>query len=460
VPLLLQEWVDGERDRILATLLDWLRIPSISAQPDHAADVRRSAEFTAGLLSGAGLEHAEILETAGGTGLPSVYADHLHAGGAAPTVLVYGHHDVQPVDPLDEWTSPPFEPVLVDGEVRGRGAIDDKGQTLFQVEAVRGLLANGGLPVNLKFLVEGEEEVGSPNFEALLGAEAERLACDLVVVSDTDMWAPDVPSVCVGMRGLIAYGVQVRTAVADLHSGLFGGAVPNPAHLVARMVAALHDDDGRVTLPGFYDDVRALSEAEEASIAAIPVDEAAWRAMAGVGRLEGEAGRSLLERIWTRPTCDVTGLAAGYAGAGVKTIVPATGRFTATFRLVPDQQPDTVGRAFEDWVRSRVPEGVEVEITRMGGVAPALTPVDHPAMAALCRSVERVWGKAPLFTRIGGSGPEEALGRILDAPVLYLGVALPDDRFHAPNERMVLDQFWKGLLAAAELWAELAGARV
>jgi acetylornithine deacetylase/succinyl-diaminopimelate desuccinylase-like protein len=460
VPLLLQEWVDGERDRILATLLDWLRIPSISAQPDHAADVRRSAEFTAGLLSGAGLEHAEILETAGGTGLPSVYADHLHAGGAAPTVLVYGHHDVQPVDPLDEWTSPPFEPVLVDGEVRGRGAIDDKGQTLFQVEAVRGLLANGGLPVNLKFLVEGEEEVGSPNFEALLGAEAERLACDLVVVSDTDMWAPDVPSVCVGMRGLIAYGVQVRTAVADLHSGLFGGAVPNPAHLVARMVAALHDEDGRVTLPGFYDDVRALSEAEEASIAAIPVDEAAWRAMAGVGRLEGEAGRSLLERIWTRPTCDVTGLAAGYAGAGVKTIVPATGRFTATFRLVPDQQPDTVGRAFEDWVRSRVPEGVEVEITRMGGVAPALTPVDHPAMAALCRSVERVWGKAPLFTRIGGSGPEEALGRILDAPVLYLGVALPDDRFHAPNERMVLDQFWKGLLAAAELWAELAGARV
>jgi acetylornithine deacetylase/succinyl-diaminopimelate desuccinylase-like protein len=455
VPLLLQDWVDGERDRILATLFDWLRIPSISAQPDHAGDVRRSAEFTAALLSGAGMENAVVLETAG---LPSVYADHLHAGPGAPTVLVYGHHDVQPVDPLDEWTSPPFEPVQVDGEVRARGAIDDKGQTLFQVEAVRGLLANGGLPVNLKFLVEGEEEVGSPNFEALLEAEAGRLACDLVVVSDTDMWAPDVPSVCVGMRGLIAFGVELRTAAADLHSGLFGGAVPNPAHLVARMVAGLHDDQGRVTVPGFYDDVRALSEAEQASMRAIPVDEEAWRAMAGVGRLEGEAGRSLLERIWTRPTCDVTGLAAGYAGAGVKTIVPATGRFTATFRLVPDQHPDVVGRAFEEWVRARVPDGVEVQITRMGGVAPALTPVDHPAMAALCRSVERVWGKAPLFTRIGGSGPEEALGRVLDAPVLYLGVALPDDRFHAPNERMVLDQFWKGLLAAGELWTELAGA--
>jgi acetylornithine deacetylase/succinyl-diaminopimelate desuccinylase-like protein len=455
VNLLLGDWVDGERDRIVGTLCDWLRIPSISAHPDRAADVRRSADFTAALLGDAGLEHVEVLETAGGSGLPSVYADHLHAGPDAPTVLVYGHHDVQPVDPLEEWTSPPFEPVLADGELRGRGAIDDKGQTLFQVEAVRGLLASGRLPVNVKFLVEGEEEVGSPNFEALLQTEGERLRCDVVVVSDTDMWAADVPSVCVGMRGLIAYGVQLRTAAADLHSGLFGGAVPNPAHLIARMVAALHDGDGRVTLPGFYDDVRPLTAAEEASMSSIPVDEEAWKAMAGVQRLEGEGGRSLLERIWTRPTCDVVGIAVGYAGAGVKTIVPAQGRFTVTFRLVPDQQPDDVGAAFEAWVGDQVPEGVDLEVTRMGGVAPALTPVDHPAMAGLCRAVERVWGKAPLFTRIGGSGPEEALGRVLSAPVLYLGVALPDDRFHAPNERMVMDQFWKGLLAAGELFGEL-----
>ena len=449
---MLRDWVGGERERIVATLNDWIRIPSISAHPDRAGDVRRSAEYTAAMLADAGLEHVEVVETAG---LPSVYADHLHAGAGAPTVLVYGHHDVQPVDPIEEWTSPPFEPVLEDGELRGRGAIDDKGQTLFQIEAVRGLLAVDRLPVNVKFLVEGEEEVGSPNFEALLEAERQRLACDVVVVSDTDMWAPDVPSVCVGMRGLIAYGVSVRTAAADLHSGLFGGAVPNPAHLIARMVAALHDDDLRVTLPGFYDDVRPLTPAEEASMAAIPVDEDAWRAMAGVQRLEGEAGRSLLERIWTRPTCDVTGIAVGYAGAGVKTIVPAQGRFTATFRLVPDQDPDRVGAAFEAWVADQVPAGVEVEVTRVGGVAPALTPVDHPAMEGLCRVVERVWGKAPVFTRIGGSGPEEALGRVLDAPVLYLGVALPDDRFHAPNERMVMDQFWKGLLAAGELFGEL-----
>jgi len=457
VKLVLEDWVEGERDRIVATLCDWLRIPSISAHPDRVVDVRRSADFTAALLAGAGMEHVEVLETAAGAGLPSVYADHLHAAAGAPTVLVYGHHDVQPVDPLEEWTSPPFEPVLVDGELRGRGAIDDKGQTLFQVEAVRGLLATGRLPVNVKFLVEGEEEVGSPNFETLLEAERERLGCDVVVVSDTDMWAPDVPSVCVGMRGLIAYGVALRTARADLHSGLFGGAVPNPAHLIARIVAALHDADGRVTVPGFYDAVRPLTDAEEASMATIPMDEAAWQAMAGVGRLEGEAGRTVLERIWTRPTCDVVGIAVGYAGAGVKTIVPAQGRFTVTFRLVPDQDPDVIGTAFRAWLADRVPDGVDVEVTRMGGVAPALTPVDHPAMAGLCRAVERVWGKAPLFTRIGGSGPEEALGRILAAPVLYLGVALPDDRFHAPNERMVMDQFWKGLLAAGELFGELAG---
>ncbi|MDP8936262.1 MAG: dipeptidase [Actinomycetota bacterium] len=449
----LSGFVAAERDRIVATLFKWLRVPSISAQPDHAADVRRSAELTADLLRQAGLEHVEVLETGGA---PAVYGDHLHADRDALTALVYGHHDVQPVDPLDEWGSPPFEPVLVDGECRARGAIDDKGQMLFQIEAVRGLLAaDGGLPVNLKFLIEGEEEVGSPHFEALLASERRRLACDLVVVSDTDMWAPDVPSVCVGMRGLVAFDVRLRTASADLHSGLFGGAVPNAAHVIARLVAGLHDDEGRVALPGFYDDVRPLTEAEEASLRAIPVDEDAWRRMAGVAALTGESGRSLLERIWTRPTCDVVGIGVGYTDEGMKTVVPATGGFKVTFRLVPDQRPEAVTAAFRAWLRDRAPEGVELEVTPAGGVAPALTPVDSPAMGALCRAVERVWGRAPLFTRIGGSGPEEALGRVLDAPVLYLGVALPDDRFHAPNERMVMDQFWKGLLAAGELWLEL-----
>jgi acetylornithine deacetylase/succinyl-diaminopimelate desuccinylase-like protein len=452
--LRLAPYVDAARDRIVATLFDWLRIPSISAQPAHADDVRRSAEFTAELMRACGLEHVTVLETVGGA--PAVYGDHLHAGDGAPTALVYGHHDVQPVDPISEWTSPPFEPVIVDGECRARGAIDDKGQVLYQLEAVRGLVErDGGLPVNLKFVVEGEEEVGSPHFEALLQRESDRLACDVAVVSDTGMWSVDVPSTCVAMRGLVAFDVQVRSATADLHSGMYGGAVPNPSHHIARVVAALHDTEGRVTLPGFYDDVCPLTDAERISIAELPFDDDEWMAAAGVRRLEGEAGRSTLERVWSRPTCDVVGIGVGYTGDGIKTVIPARGGFKVTFRLVPDQRPARVAAAFRAWLAQMLPTGIEATVTPAGAVAPARTPVDHPAVGALARAIERVWRAAPRFTREGGSGPEEALGRVLDAPVLFLGVGLPGDRIHAPNERMVMDQFWKGLLAAGELWHEL-----
>jgi acetylornithine deacetylase/succinyl-diaminopimelate desuccinylase-like protein len=450
----LAPYVDAERDRIVATLFDWLRIPSISAHPDRAGDVRASAELCARLLTEAGMEHVQLLET---PGHPAVYADWLHAGPGAPTALVYGHHDVQPADPLDLWTSPPFEPVIVDGECKARGAIDDKGQVLYEIEAVRGLLqTDGRLPVNVKFLIEGEEEVGSPHFEALLRDHADLLRTDVVVVSDTGMWAPDVPSTCVGMRGLVGFDVHVRTATGDLHSGMFGGAVPNPVHLLARVVADLHDADGRVTLPGFYDRVRPLTESEQASLGALPFDEGAWMANAGVRRLDGEAGQSTLARIGYRPTAEVVGFGAGYTGDGMKTIVPAEGGCKITFRLVADQDPAEVTAAFRSWLAERVPDGVELTVTPEGGVAPALTPVDHPAVGALCRAIETVWGTAPLFTREGGSGPEEALGRVLESPVLFLGVGLPGDRLHAPNERMVMDQFWKGLLAAGELWHELA----
>ena len=452
--LALADHIEAESERIVSCLLDWVRIPSVSARPENAADVRRSAEFVAGLLAEAGLDHVEVLETGGA---PAVYADCMGAGDGAPTLLVYGHHDVQPVEPLEEWRWPPFEPVVADGECRGRGAIDDKGQVLFQIEAARGLLQRTGrLPVNVKFLVEGEEEVGSPNFERLLHRERQRLACDAVVVSDTTMWSQDVPSVCTGMRGLVAFDLTVRSGTSDLHSGSFGGSVPNAAHLVARLVSSLHGPDGRVLLPGFYDDVRPLTPAEEQSLAVLPFDEEEWKRKAGVARLEGEAGRSTLERIWTRPTCDVVGVTAGYAGPGIKTVVPPLANAKITFRLVPDQDPERVSDAFGRWVADQLPAGVEVTVERLGAVAPALTPLDHPAMTALRTAVERVWGKAPLLTREGGSGPEEALGRVLDAPVLYLGVGLPDDRYHAPNERMVMDQFWKGLLAAGELWREVA----
>jgi acetylornithine deacetylase/succinyl-diaminopimelate desuccinylase-like protein len=451
--LRLAPYVEDQQDRIVATLLEWLRIPSISSHPERAGDVLRSAEFCAGLLADAGFEHVDVVPTPGG---PSVYGDWLHAPPGAPTVLVYGHHDVQPVDPLDAWTSPPFSPVIVDGECRARGAVDDKGQTLYEIEAARGLLAaDGGLPVNLKFLIEGEEEVGSPHFEELLVTHAERLACDIVVVSDTGMISPDVPSVCVGMRGLVAFDVTLRSGAIDLHSGIWGGTVPNAAHLAADLAAALHDRDGRVTLPGFYNRVRPLAEVEQKSLAAQPFDEEQFLAQAGVRYLTGETGYSPLERTGVRPTAEVTGITAGYGGPGIKTIVPAVANLKVTFRLVPDQRPNEIAASFHDWLATHVPPGVELTLEPEGAVAPALTPVDHPAMGALSRAIERVWGVPPLLTREGGSGPEEALGRVLGAPVLFLGIALPGDRFHAPNERMVMDQFWKGLLAAGELLTEL-----
>jgi len=451
--LRLAAYADAEGERIVATLFEWLRIPSISAHPERVADVRSSAEFCARILRDAGLENVALLGNDEG---PAVYGDWLHAGPDRPTVLVYGHHDVQPVDPVEQWTSPPFSPVIVDGECRARGAVDDKGQVLYQIEAARGLLAaDGALPVNLKFIVEGEEEIGSPHFEALLVAEADRLACDVIVVSDTGMLAPDVPSITTGMRGLVAFDIDLVTSTTDLHSGQWGGAVPNAARVAAELVAALHDPAGRVAIPGFYDGVHPLIAAEEASLAAQPFDEALFMSQAGVRALVGEAGYTPIERTTTRPTAEVVGLSGGYRGPGIKTIVPATANVKVAFRLVPDQRPDQVTAAFGAWLAARIPDGVAVTVTPEGGVAPALTPVDHPAMGALVRAIERVWGKAPLFTRTGGSGPEEAIGRVLSAPVLFLGIALPDDRYHAPNERMVMGQFWKGLLAAGELLGEL-----
>jgi acetylornithine deacetylase/succinyl-diaminopimelate desuccinylase-like protein len=452
---ILGDFLAAERDAVLDGLARWVRIPSIGVQPVHHHDVALSAEWCAQRMAAAGLEHVEILST---QGHPAVYGDWLHAE-APCTALVYGHHDVQPVDPLDEWTSPPFEPTVRRGRLFGRGASDDKGQVLCHLEAIRGLLGRhgpGALPVNVKILVEGEEETGSPHFEALLQAERHRLACDAIVVSDSSMWAPDVPSISTGMRGLVAFDVGLRTAARDLHSGVFGGAVPNAAHWAARLVAALHDAGGRVTLPGFYDAVRPLSPADRADMAALPLDEAAWAEGASVACLEGEAGHPLLERLWARPTCDVTGLHSGYGGAGVKTIIPGTARAKITFRLVPDQSPAAVAAAFEAWAPAQLPAGVALDIHREAVIGPALTPTDHPAVAALSRAIAGVWGRRPLFIRSGGSGPEEALGRVLAAPVLHLGIGLTADRIHAPDEGVDLDQLGRGVLAAGELWRELA----
>ena len=396
-------------------------------------------------------------------GLPAVFAQWPAADPSAPAVLVYGHHDVQPVEPLDEWDSPPFEPVQRNGQLLARGASDDKGQVLFHALAVPACLTAGGRdapPVTLKLLIEGEEESGSANFAALLGARRDRLACDVIVITDTTMWAADVPSMCTGMRGLAEADIDLRGPERDLHSGSFGGAVPNPLHAMAGLLAGLHDSDGRVTLPGFYDKVLGVSAAEREMFARLPFDEQAWLDEAGHSRAAaGEAGFSTLERIWARPTAEVNGMWGGHSGPGGKTIIPSQAHAKLSFRLVANQDPADVAVALREYVAQRTPPGIEATVTiREPGVRPCFSPVDSPAVAAARRAMSLAFGQDVLFTREGGSGPEADLAAILDAPLVFLAVGLDSDRIHAPNERVEMALLLKGAEAAAYLWDELAAA--
>jgi acetylornithine deacetylase/succinyl-diaminopimelate desuccinylase-like protein len=454
-----RRYVTEHRDEWLTELMDWLRIPSISADPAYAADVARSADWLAAALCRAGFPTAEVLPTAGH---PAVYAEWRSADPDAPTVLVYGHHDVQPVDPEELWAAPPFEPVVVGDELRGRGAIDDKGQVAFHLLGIRAHLAATGRStpaVHLKVLVEGEEESGSPHFAELLRTHAERFACDVVVVSDTGVFKRGVPSVCTGMRGLLPCQIDVRGPDIDLHSGSFGGAVPNPLAVLADLVAGLHDEQGRVALPGFYDQVVPLTEAERTAYRKLPFDEADW--LSGTARSRtavGEAGYSTLERVWARPTAELNGIWGGYTGPGSKTIIPTDAHAKVSFRLVADQLPVEVERQLRRYLAARAPAGVRVDVHFESGVRPCLTPVEHPANQAVIGAMTKTFGQEVLLTREGGSGPEADLAEVLAAPVVFLGVGLPDDRFHAPNERAVLDQLYAGAEAAAYLWSDLAEA--
>ncbi len=445
-------FVKGASEALVAELSEWCTIPSISTDPAYALEVRRSAEHLAGLMETAGL-HAEVLLSDGGQ--PAVYAEWLGAGAQAPTITVYGHHDVQPVDPLELWTSPPFEPTVRDGCLYARGASDDKGQIHFQLAAVRHLLAaDGGLPVNLKFFVEGEEEAGSPGIDAFLADHADRLACDVIFVSDTGMYAADVPTLVTAMRGLMYFQVDLRTATSDLHSGEFGGTVPNAVAALVELLSKLKDADGRVAVPGWYDDVLDLTEEERAQFAALPFDADAFRRTAGVLALPGERGWSPLERIGGRPSADVCGIWGGYTGVGSKTVIPAEAHAKVSFRLVSDQDPSTLRPLFERWVADNAPEGAEAGVQWLHGVKPCRTPLDHPANQAARRAVARAWGIEPLFTREGGSGPERALSDALDASCVYLGVMLPEDHIHAPNERLSLTNYFNGVRAAAYAYEE------
>ncbi len=461
-----RRFVRAHLDDLHADLDAWLRIPSISADPARAGDVEASAAWLAGALTRVGFPTVEIWPT---PGAPAVFAEWPSDDPDAPVALVYGHHDVQPVDPPELWVHPPFEPTVVEGpdgpELHARGAIDDKGNVAFHLLGIRAHLAATGRDapaVTVKMLVEGEEESGSPHFADLLAQRRDRLACDVVVVSDTGMAAPDVPAAVVAMRGLADAEITLRGPAVDLHSGSFGGAVPNPLHAMAALLAGLHDEQGRVTLPGFYDRVRSLSDRERELMARVPFDEAAWLAgPAASSAAAGEAGFSTLERIGARPTAEVNGMWGGYTGPGHKTIVPAEAHAKLTFRLVADQRPEDVGPQLRSWVEARLPAGITAEVhTPPGGVSPCASDLDSPAMAALLTAIAQAWDGDPaevLLLREGGSGPEADLVEVLGAPLVFLGAGLPTDRIHSPNERVLLEMLHRGAEAAAHLWRELAG---
>jgi acetylornithine deacetylase/succinyl-diaminopimelate desuccinylase-like protein len=451
------------RDAFVAELIEWLRIPSISADPARADDVQASADWLAAALVRTGFPVVEVWP-AGDGGLPAVYAEWPSDDPGAVTVLVYGHHDVQPVTPLADWSSPPFEPQLRVGpagdQLVARGAADDKGQVLLHTLGVRAHLAATGRSapaVHLKLLVEGEEESGSPHLPGLLAAWRERLGCELIVVSDTGMWDRDTPSITTAMRGLVACQLDVRGPAVDLHSGSFGGAVPNPLQVLCRLLSGLHDDAGRVALPGFYDRVSPLTDAERAAFDRLPFTEDGWLRTAHSRAVAGEEGYSTLERIWARPTAEVNGVWGGHTGPGARTIVPAEAHAKISFRLVADQRPAEVLEQLRGWLADQVPPGIDWELYDLGGVRPCVTAPHHPAVRAVSRAVARAFEAEVLYTREGGSGPEADLADILGAPLVFLGVGLPEDRAHAPDESVDVHRLVTGAEAAAYLWADLAG---
>jgi acetylornithine deacetylase/succinyl-diaminopimelate desuccinylase-like protein len=453
-----RDYVLSHKDELLSDLDAWLRIPGISAIPAHHPDVQRSAEWFADAARAAGFPTVEIWPT---DGLPAVYAEWPSDDADAPTVLVYGHHDVQPVDPLDLWHTAPFEPTVDGGVLRARGASDDKGQLLFHLLGLRAHLAataRTSPAVTLKFLIEGEEESGSPNFEKLLADRHERLDCDVVVITDTGVVAENVPSTVTGMRGLVVATVAFHGPDLDLHSGVFGGAVPNPATAIGRLVGALHDESGRVQIPGFYDDVVELTPEERELFARVPVDDAEFLKVAQSRALAGEAGYTTLERLGARPTAEVNGIGGGYQGAGGKTIVPSDAFVKLSFRLVANQQPRGIIQAVEEFVRAHTPEGIVASVEWEGeGVAPCLVPIGTPAYDALVDAISQAFDGLPVLpTREGGSGPEAALQQAVQRPLVFLGVGLPDDQIHAPNEKVTLSMLYRGAEAAALLWRNFA----
>ncbi|MBK6899255.1 MAG: dipeptidase [bacterium] len=451
----LDTYLHAHRDRHVTQLCDWLRIPSVSSQSDHDADTRRAAAFIADELRGLGLS-VEVIAT---EGHPLVYAETEQLAGRR-TLLFYGHYDVQPTDPLDQWLSPPFEPEVRDGIIYARGASDDKGQLYTHVKALEAWLATGEpLPVNVKFIIEGEEECGGPAVYRYVEQHPDRLACDAVVISDTSLYDEKTPAICYSLRGLSFMQIDVAGPRADLHSGSFGGVVQNPANALAEIVAGLKDPDGRIRIPGFYDAVRELDDQERRAFASLGFTDDVLLRDTGSPAPFGERGYTTLERMWARPTCDVNGMWSGYQGEGAKTIIPAGAGAKVSMRLVPDQDPAEIARLFERHVLATAPAGVDVKVSYLHGAAPVMVPRASAMMSAGARAMARGFGREPVLIREGGSIPiVGTFQSCLKAPVLLLGYGLPNDNIHSPNEKFHLENYFNGIATTAALLREAADA--
>ena len=449
-------YLDSKREEHLDELKQFLRIPSVSTKSEHKKDIERAAQWVAEKLRAAGLENVEISPT---KMHPVVYGESLHAPGK-PTILFYGHYDVQPAEPLELWTSPAFEPTVRDGNLYGRGTADDKGQVHIHIKALEALkTATGGLPINIKVIVEGEEEVGSVSLWEFMTQNRDRLKADALIVSDTAMLSKGVPSITYGLRGLNYYQVELTGAAQDLHSGVFGGAVPNPLTILCETIAKLHDKNFRVTVPGFYKDVAELSRLERKALNGLPWKEKEFRKTVGAPQLCGEKGYSIVERLWTRPTMEVNGMWGGYIGEGAKTVIPSKAYAKLSTRLVPNQNPAKIAKLVERHVRALLPKAVKCRFEVLSTGKPWVAPYTHPIFQKAIHSLERGFGKKAVFIREGGSIPfVTQMYDTFKVPCVLLGFGLPDENAHAPDEHILLENYFGGIKSVALLYQEL-GAR-
>ncbi len=446
-------YVEQHRDRFLSELKDLLAIPSVSTKKEHAGDIQRCAEWVAGHMKSIGLQNIQIMPTGGH---PAVYADWLNAPGK-PTLLLYGHYDVQPPEPLELWTSPPFEATIRGENLYARGSADDKGQVFIHLKSIEAYLRNlGSLPVNIKLLIEGEEEIGSEHLEPFVKQHKDLLKADLVLISDSSMFARGVPSICYGLRGLAYMQIDLVGPSKDLHSGSFGGTVHNPIQALAEIIAQLHDKNGRVTIPGFYNDVRPLSKKERDSFKKLPWSDKKYAKELGVKQLYGEKGFTTLERVWARPTLECNGIWGGFTGEGAKTVLPSKASAKISMRLVPDQKAEKVAKLFETHIRKIAPKTVSISVSNVHGGQPAITPIDSPGVKAAVAALEKGFGRKPLYQREGGSIPIVVqFKQLLGLDTVLLGFGLPDENAHAPDEFLNLNNFYGGIRTSIHFLNEL-----